>query len=64
MAQKIARLKESLPNQEIEIMNQRIFLVLVTYQISREAIPFFKRGKFSQYYESVQSFSSKEMRNC
>jgi hypothetical protein len=46
---KINELKESIPNQEIEIMNKRLYLVLVTFQIARAAIPFFKRGKFIQY---------------
>lgn len=45
-------------------MNQRLFLVLVTYQIAQCAIPFFKQGKFVQYYESVQTFSAKEIGNC
>jgi uncharacterized protein Usg len=64
VSQKIMKLKNSLPNQEVEIMNLRIYVVLVTHQISQEAIPFFKRGKFSQYYESIKNFSAKEVMNC
>ena len=45
-------------------MNQRLLLILITFQISKEAIPFFKRGKFIQFHESVQTFSAKEIANC
>ena len=49
MVLRAQKLKESIPNQEIDIMNQRVYLVLVTMQIVSAAIPFFKRGKFIQY---------------
>ena len=60
---KIGLTRLKVPSWEADLINRRIHYEIVTLQMANYAIPFFKRGKFIQYYNSVKQFSEREIRN-